>query len=162
MIGKYYLVDAGYPNIPGFLAPYKGQKYHLPDFQRATTYNNQYEMFNHLHSSLRSTIERAFGCWKGRFYTMKDIPINISWEDQVALVPATMAIHNFIRKVDALDEDFLQYDRDPEYLPESARNGRSSGNNHGPDLGMNDGSMDRVRDDICTSISFSRIGIYIH
>ncbi|XP_038683034.1 uncharacterized protein LOC119983419 [Tripterygium wilfordii] len=27
--GKYYLVDAGYPNQRGYLAPYKGQKYHL-------------------------------------------------------------------------------------------------------------------------------------
>ncbi|KAL6636963.1 hypothetical protein ACP70R_024535 [Stipagrostis hirtigluma subsp. patula] len=32
--GKYYLVDSGYPNKKGFLAPYKGQKYHVPDFQR--------------------------------------------------------------------------------------------------------------------------------
>ncbi|XP_012851818.1 PREDICTED: uncharacterized protein LOC105971511 [Erythranthe guttata] len=160
--GKYYLVDAGYPNIPGFLAPYKYQKYHLPDFQRATTYTNQYEVFNHFHSSIRSTIERAFGCWKERFYTMKDIPINISWEDQVALVPATMAIHNFIRKVDALDEDFSQYDRDPEYLPNRTSNRRSNDNIHGPNFDVIDGGMDRVRDDICTSIAFSRIGIFIH
>ncbi|XP_038704636.1 uncharacterized protein LOC120000575 [Tripterygium wilfordii] len=27
--GKYYLVDAGYPNQRGYLAPYKGQRYHL-------------------------------------------------------------------------------------------------------------------------------------
>jgi hypothetical protein len=23
-VGKYYVVDAGYPNHPGYLAPYKG------------------------------------------------------------------------------------------------------------------------------------------
>ncbi|KAL6629318.1 hypothetical protein ACP70R_029083 [Stipagrostis hirtigluma subsp. patula] len=30
--GKFYLVDSGYPNKPGYLAPYKGTKYHLPEF----------------------------------------------------------------------------------------------------------------------------------
>ncbi|XP_038699641.1 putative nuclease HARBI1 [Tripterygium wilfordii] len=27
--GKYYLVDSGYPNQSGYLAPYRGQRYHL-------------------------------------------------------------------------------------------------------------------------------------
>jgi hypothetical protein len=33
-VGKYYCVDAGYPNRPGYLAPYKGQRYHIPDWRR--------------------------------------------------------------------------------------------------------------------------------
>ena len=33
-VGKYYLVDAGYPQMKGYLGPYKGERYHLPDFQR--------------------------------------------------------------------------------------------------------------------------------
>uniref|UniRef100_A0A6N2KS35 Reverse transcriptase Ty1/copia-type domain-containing protein n=1 Tax=Salix viminalis TaxID=40686 RepID=A0A6N2KS35_SALVM len=32
--GKYYLVDAGYPNEYGYLSPYRGERYHLQDFQR--------------------------------------------------------------------------------------------------------------------------------
>nr|DAD43516.1 TPA_asm: hypothetical protein HUJ06_001746 [Nelumbo nucifera] len=28
-IGKYYLVDAGYRNMPSFIAPYRGTRYHL-------------------------------------------------------------------------------------------------------------------------------------
>jgi hypothetical protein len=32
-IGKYDLVDFGYPNKKGFLAPYRGQRYHIPEFQ---------------------------------------------------------------------------------------------------------------------------------
>ncbi|CAL4916464.1 unnamed protein product [Urochloa decumbens] len=32
--GKYYLVDSGYPNQKGFLSPYKGEKYHLPEFRQ--------------------------------------------------------------------------------------------------------------------------------
>ncbi|XP_042471446.1 uncharacterized protein LOC122053459 [Zingiber officinale] len=30
--GCYYLVDAGYCNSSGFLAPYRGHKYHLNEF----------------------------------------------------------------------------------------------------------------------------------
>lgn len=31
--GKYYLVDFGYPNQKGYLTPYKGQKYHVLEWQ---------------------------------------------------------------------------------------------------------------------------------
>jgi hypothetical protein len=33
-LGKCYVVDAGYPNRPGYLAPYKGERYHLPEWHR--------------------------------------------------------------------------------------------------------------------------------
>ncbi|KAL3820188.1 hypothetical protein ACJIZ3_006093 [Penstemon smallii] len=155
--GKYYLVDAGYPNIPGFMAPYKG-KYHLPDFDRSTVYNSPYEMFSHVHSSLRTTIERSFGCWKSKFYTLKDMPVNIPWEDQVAFVPATMAIHNFIRKIDRNDEDFLRFENDNVNLENE--DGGANENDNPDDLNdSSDRGMDKLRDDICTSISFTRIGI---
>jgi hypothetical protein len=29
--GKYYLMDSGYPNRKGYLAPYKAQKYHIAE-----------------------------------------------------------------------------------------------------------------------------------
>jgi hypothetical protein len=31
--GKCYLVDYGYPNRNGFLAPYKRQKYHISEWE---------------------------------------------------------------------------------------------------------------------------------
>ncbi|CAO2190962.1 unnamed protein product [Urochloa humidicola] len=31
--GKYYVVDAGYPNRPGYLSPYKCTRYHVEQFQ---------------------------------------------------------------------------------------------------------------------------------
>nr|XP_009799802.1 PREDICTED: uncharacterized protein LOC104245816 [Nicotiana sylvestris] len=36
---KYYLVDAGYPHMKGYMAPYKGAdvRYHLADFRRGAT-----------------------------------------------------------------------------------------------------------------------------
>ncbi|RLM57837.1 uncharacterized protein C2845_PM18G08110 [Panicum miliaceum] len=32
--GKFYLVDSGYPNLPGYLAPYKSTKYHILSFDK--------------------------------------------------------------------------------------------------------------------------------
>ncbi|KAH7839886.1 hypothetical protein Vadar_009989 [Vaccinium darrowii] len=60
--GKFYLVDAGYPNKPGFLAPYKGYRYHQPEFRQGRRrINDDNEYFNRAHSSLRSCIERTIG-----------------------------------------------------------------------------------------------------
>jgi hypothetical protein len=56
---KYYLVDSGYPNKIGYLAPFKGSTYHLPEFhhRRGRPPQGKYEIFNYLHSSLRNVIE---------------------------------------------------------------------------------------------------------
>ncbi|XP_040973941.1 putative nuclease HARBI1 isoform X1 [Gossypium hirsutum] len=59
--GKYYLVDSGYPQMKGYLGPYRGQRYHLPDFRRGRPVSGKEKIFNHSHSSLRSVIERTFG-----------------------------------------------------------------------------------------------------
>lgn len=147
--GKYYLVDAGYPNIPGFLAPYKGHRYHLPDFRRSSRYNNHYEAFNHIHSSLRMCIERSFGVWKAKWAILDKMPVGIPFADQVALVPATMALNNFIRRHDALDDDFLRF---KDYEPAQFTRMTSQDQN-------NDINMNKVRDNICASITFSRIGV---
>lgn len=39
-VGKYYLVDAGYPNRPGYLSPYRRTRYHVAQWQEgnATRY----------------------------------------------------------------------------------------------------------------------------
>ena len=29
IVGKFYVVDSGFSNQPGYLAPYKGTKYHF-------------------------------------------------------------------------------------------------------------------------------------
>lgn len=36
IVGKYFLVDAGYTNGPGFLAPYRGTRYHLNEWRLET------------------------------------------------------------------------------------------------------------------------------
>nr|XP_016487138.1 PREDICTED: uncharacterized protein LOC107807300 [Nicotiana tabacum] len=42
--GKYYLVDSGYPTMLGYLGPYKGERYHLPDFGRNSSFRNPNEV----------------------------------------------------------------------------------------------------------------------
>jgi hypothetical protein len=62
--GKFYLVDSGYPNRIGYLAPYKGTQYHLPKFHQGPMPRGRKENFNYAHSSLRNVIERSFGVLK--------------------------------------------------------------------------------------------------
>ncbi|KAL7216458.1 hypothetical protein ACSBR1_028405 [Camellia fascicularis] len=53
-------------NIPGFLAPFHSQRYHLQEFH-SRHYSGPKELFNHRHSLLRNVIERTFGVLKKRF-----------------------------------------------------------------------------------------------
>ncbi|CAN6544943.1 unnamed protein product [Malus baccata var. baccata] len=103
--GKYYLVDAGYPQMRGYLGPYEGERYHLPDFRRGAEPTGHKEVFNHRHSSLRSIIERTFGVWKKRWAILRDMP-NYPFNKQVKIVIATMALHNYIRRYSERDRHF--------------------------------------------------------
>ncbi|KAM1040629.1 hypothetical protein ACFX15_029381 [Malus domestica] len=114
--GKYYLVDAGYPHMNGYIGPYRGERYHLPEFRRGSHPRGKKEIFNQRHSSLRCTIERTFGVWKNR-WTMIRLMRNFPFEKQVQIVVASMALHNFIRKHSMTDQEFQPYDDDDELLP---------------------------------------------
>ena len=92
--GKFYLVDSGYPNRMGFIAPYKGTKYHLPEFRAGPRPSGKKEVFNHLHSSLRNVIERSFG-------VLKEMENSIGLTSypmlkQTKIIHACMALHNII------------------------------------------------------------------
>ncbi|GKV43213.1 hypothetical protein SLEP1_g50530 [Rubroshorea leprosula] len=56
----YYLVDLGYTNGQGFLAPYRGTRYHL-NLWRGNTPTNYKELFNLRQSAARNTIEAVLG-----------------------------------------------------------------------------------------------------
>ncbi|XP_052620836.1 uncharacterized protein LOC128126768 [Lactuca sativa] len=108
---KYYVVDVGYQNTRGYLAPYKDTniRYHLPDFRRGHTAairepRGPKEKFNYLHSSLRNIIERTFGVWKARWTLLRDMHVNYKYKNQVRIVIASMTIHNYTRKVGRFDE----------------------------------------------------------
>jgi hypothetical protein len=117
-LGKYYLVDSGYPNRTGYLAPYKGSTYHLPEFRlrRQRAPQGKYEMFNYLHSSLRNVIERAFGVLKQKWRILKSMP-SFSTRTQAHIIMACMALHNFIRDSALQDDAFDKCDEDENYMP---------------------------------------------
>jgi hypothetical protein len=71
---KYYLVYSGYPNRKGYLAPYKGQRYHILEFQSGSQPIGLKEIFNHVHSSLRNVIEHSFGVLKMKWCILLDVP----------------------------------------------------------------------------------------
>ncbi|XP_020270011.1 uncharacterized protein LOC109845200 [Asparagus officinalis] len=100
--GKYYLCDAGYTTMPGFISPYRGVRYHLKE-QIGRTPRNSRELFNLRHSSLRSKIESTFGTLKNRFKILSAKP-NYPFPTQVDIVLACTILHNFIAIEDPQDD----------------------------------------------------------
>jgi hypothetical protein len=95
MIGKFYLVDAGYGAKPGFLPPYRGVRYHLNECG-SNPVQNEKELFNLRHSSLKVTVERAFGSLKRRFKILDDAVPFFPFPTQVEVVVAACIIHNWV------------------------------------------------------------------
>ncbi|XBH58001.1 hypothetical protein VPH35_079513 [Triticum aestivum] len=92
--GKYYLVDAGYGAKPGFLPPFRGVRYHLNEWGNNPVQNDK-ELFNLRHSSLRVTVERAFGSLKRRFKIFDDAKPFFTFPVQVDIVIACCVLHNY-------------------------------------------------------------------
>ncbi|XP_009761659.1 uncharacterized protein [Nicotiana sylvestris] len=119
---KYYLVDAGYPHMTGYMPPYKGDnvRYHLAQFRRGAIRQlreprGRIEKFNYLHSSCRNIVERPFGVWKARWSILRDMPF-YHIDTQRDIILATMAIHNYIRKKCNMDDAFRAVENE-RYVP---------------------------------------------
>ncbi|GAV83937.1 DDE_4 domain-containing protein [Cephalotus follicularis] len=69
--GHYYLCDVGYSNAQGFLAPYRGQRYHLNEFINGSNPNTPKKFFNMKHSAARDAIERTFGFLNERWAILR-------------------------------------------------------------------------------------------
>ncbi|XP_020258378.1 uncharacterized protein LOC109834772 [Asparagus officinalis] len=107
---KYFLVDAGYTNGSGFLAPYRGTRYHIKSW-RENGPRNYKELFNQRHSSARNTIERAFGLLKKRWAILRTASF-YSIKTQIRIINACCILHNFLRE--EMNEDDLLNDVDRE------------------------------------------------
>ena len=104
--GKYYLVDAGYANRDGFLAPHRQVAYHISDHRRNR--RGPQELFNYRHASLRNVIERTFGVLKKRFRILNGMN-NYPLDKQGKIVMACCVLHNYIRMYNMEDPIFKQY-----------------------------------------------------
>ncbi|KAK6132317.1 hypothetical protein DH2020_033941 [Rehmannia glutinosa] len=102
-IGNYYLCDCGYTNGAGFLAPYRGSRYHLDEWGvGSSALQNYRELFNLRHAKARNVIERTFGLLKFRWGILRSTsyyPI----KTQNRIIMACCLIHNFIRTVMSVD-----------------------------------------------------------
>lgn len=111
--GKYYLVDAAYPNNDYFLAPYRGGTYHLPDYRRRSSgFQGPRDIFNYKHSSLKNCIDRTFGVWKARFPILRRPNNSYPMKKQVKIPVACAILHNFIHICSEGDPLLNQYYRD--------------------------------------------------
>jgi hypothetical protein len=91
MLGKFYLVDAGYGVKHGFLPPFRGVRYHLNEWGNNSVQNEK-ELFNHRHSYLRVIVERAFGSLKRRFKILDDATPFYPFSTQVEIMVACCTI----------------------------------------------------------------------
>nr|CAD1831541.1 unnamed protein product [Ananas comosus var. bracteatus] len=106
--GKYNLVDSGYANTEKFLAPYRGEHYHISQFDastRARVHRNPRDLYNHRHAQLRNVVERTFGILKKRFKIL-NVATPFSYKVQCLIAMACCIIHNFIRRYQANDNIF--------------------------------------------------------
>lgn len=149
-VGKFYLVDSGYANRPGYLAPYKGTKYHLPEFRSGPIPKGMKETFNYAHSSLRNVIERSFGVLKMKWRILLGIP-SFPMHKQSKIIVACMAIHNFIRENDMADMAFGMCDRDENFIP-IAQVPNDEGHGTNTQAGDEDYNMNAFRDELANAL----------
>lgn len=92
-------MDSGYANASRFLAPFRGERYHIGEFQgrRNAPYRSMRDKFNHRHAQLRNCVERAFGVLKMRFKTLKEGSC-YPFRTQLLIVLACCVVHNYIRR----------------------------------------------------------------
>ncbi|KAL7170068.1 hypothetical protein ACSBR2_035003 [Camellia fascicularis] len=92
--------------MPGFLAPFHSQRYHLPEFH-GRHYSGLKVLFNHRHSSLQNVIERTFRVLKKRFLILQFMP-NYKSTRQGPLVIACCVVHNWIHLHAIVDPFFIE------------------------------------------------------
>ncbi|KAM0857444.1 hypothetical protein ACQ4PT_048436 [Festuca glaucescens] len=156
--GKYYLVDAGYPNRFGYLAPYKGERYDVPEFHRGVSPTTPKEKFNKIHLANRNCIEGGFGVLKMKWQILLKM-LSYSIETQKMIIAACMTLHNYIRAHDREDIHFERCDRDPNYVPtipeRYKRYAVPAGASDSSTTKTSGRDMDEIRDQLATAIALS-------
>ena len=90
------MVGAGYRNYEGFLAPYKGHRYHLKEWGDRQPVSVE-EYFNMKHSKARNVKEWCFGLLKRRCVIHR-CPSFFPIRTHSRIVPACVLLHNLLRK----------------------------------------------------------------
>ncbi|RWR73285.1 protein ALP1-like protein [Cinnamomum micranthum f. kanehirae] len=160
--GKYYVVDSSYSSTPGYLVPYKGERYHLSQYRgRGRRPNGKKELFNYYHSSLRNVIERCFGILKAKFPILK-LMLSYSLRRQRQIVIVACRLHNFIKMEMQSDRDFIHF-RDEGFMVEN-NYGQNNGDNNMSEpleMGTTQGrhEMARKQDEIADALFANHGGL---
>ncbi|KAK3225204.1 hypothetical protein Dsin_005066 [Dipteronia sinensis] len=95
--------------MPGFLAPYRGERHHLRDYRGPhRSPREPSELFNYRHSSLQNVIERHFSVLKASFAILKTIS-NYRISRQRLIPIAYCVLDNFIRQTSHSDRTFKEF-----------------------------------------------------
>ncbi|KAL5765820.1 hypothetical protein ACOSP7_016437 [Xanthoceras sorbifolium] len=97
--------------MKGYLALYKEEQYHLPEFRMSGQPSNSRKIFNYMHLSF------CFGVWKARWKILQNMH-NYKFDKQVAIVTVSMNLHNFIRRETITNVEFQSYDENQDYVSE--------------------------------------------
>ena len=75
VVARYYLADAGYMEIQGYMTPFRNTRYHINDFRGVELETLEREKkFNYIHARLRNVIEKRFGGLKERWHILERVP----------------------------------------------------------------------------------------
>ncbi|PPD99257.1 hypothetical protein GOBAR_DD03719 [Gossypium barbadense] len=88
----YYLVDVGYTNCDGFLAPFRGQRYHLNEWRQGYQPSSPQEFFNMKHASAHHYVR----CSESNASSQASRGAKRKWvpEEDAALVSFMVDLHN--------------------------------------------------------------------
>lgn len=111
------LLFLGYPSSPYVVRPFSE-----PELLKASAEDQvRMRMFNKRLSSVRISVEHAFGIFKGRFLSLRVMGPHDDVQDIYRVIEALIILHNFCIEHDDRPEDIydfvLQLDRD-EYPPD--------------------------------------------
>nr|CAD1818510.1 unnamed protein product [Ananas comosus var. bracteatus] len=116
-----FMVPEGYANTDRFLAPFRGERYHLSQFDgntRARTHRGPRDLYNHRHTQLRNVVEKAFGILKKRFKVLRQVT-PFPYKVQCRIDLACCVIHNFIKRHQGSDI-YFNMQMEPTPLEEQA------------------------------------------
>ncbi|KAF3681648.1 putative ripening-related protein 6-like [Capsicum annuum] len=111
--------DARYELRKGFIPPYHGIRYHLQKYSDCPPQNEK-ELFNLHHASLRSSVERAFTILKRRFRVIDNEPF-WDFKTQVNVVLASYILHNHIVDLDPNDTIIQEVDVEAAIQPRNVQ-----------------------------------------
>ena len=122
----------------------------MQDFHLGSQPRNVHEIYNHAHSSLRTTIERTFRVWKARWHILHNMP-SYKFSDQVTIATTKMTLHNFIKRTSAEDFEFNDLFSDPNSIHLEDQSIGLQDDVDEEEESVNS-KMDAVRDRICAQL----------